>query len=91
MFNGIQQLQKSYETEQMQLWLCLKKLQACIKESRSRSIIHYSILPHVWPIKYGTNLIQVVVDDFEANGFLLCGSLMELPSIQIGLLSEEIF
>ena len=55
-FNGIQHLRKSRETEQMQFWFCPRKFQACIKDSRSRSIVHFPALPLVWPIMSGTNL-----------------------------------
>ena len=51
-FNGIQKWAKSRETKQMQFWFCPKKLQACVKETRSRSIVHYPTLPLVWPIKF---------------------------------------
>ena len=44
-FNGIQRLQKSRETEQMQFWFCRGKLQACIKDSCSKSIVHFPALP----------------------------------------------
>ena len=69
-FNGIQRLRKSCETEQMQFWLYPRKLQACIKDTHSRSIVHYPVLPHVWPVQCGTNLTQAEVDDFEASAGL---------------------
>ena len=72
-FNGnVQRLRKSRETEQMQFWFCLGKLQACIEDTRSRFIIHYPTLPHVWHVQCRTNLTQAEVDDFEASGFSLC-------------------
>ena len=49
-FNGIQCFRKSHETKQMQFWFCPGKLQACIKDTHSRSIVHYPVLPHVWPV-----------------------------------------
>ena len=39
--------------------------------TRSRSIVHYPILPLVWPIKCGTNLTKGEVEGFEAAGFVL--------------------
>ena len=87
-FNGIQCLRKSRETEQMQFWFCLGKLQACIKDTRSRSIVHYLVLPSAWPIQRGTNLTQAEVDDFEASGFSLCSGVAELIRAESGLPSE---
>ena len=87
-FNGIQRLQKSRETEQMQFWFCPEKLQACIKDTRSRFIIHYPVLPHAWPVQRGTNLTQAEVDDFEASGFSLCSGVAELGGAESGLPSE---
>ena len=87
-FNRIQHLQKSREIEQMQFWFFPRKLQACIKDSRSRSIVHYPALPHVWPVQHGMNLTQAKVDDFEASRFSLCSGVVELPAAQSGLPSE---
>ena len=84
-FNGIQCLQKSCETEQMQFWFCPGKLQACIKDTRSRSIVHYPVLSNAWPIQRGTNLTQAEVDDFEASGFSICSGVAELGGAESGL------
>ena len=89
--NNIHQLQKSRETEQMQFWFCPGKLQACIKDTWFRSIVHYSILALVWPVKCGTNLTQAKVDDNEASRFSLSTGITKLPSIQISLALEESF
>ena len=72
----------------MQFWFCPRKLQACIKDTRSRSIVHYPMLPHVWPVQRGRNLIQAEVDDFEAFGFSLCSGVAELLGAESGLPSE---
>ena len=88
-FIGIQRLRKSHQTEQMQFWFCPGKLQACIKATRSRSIVHYLALPRVWPIALGTKLTQSEVDDFEASGFLLSDAGMGLESIVASLPLEE--
>ena len=87
-FNGIQRLRKSRETEQMQFWFCPRKLQACIKDTRSWSIVHYPMLPHAWPVQRGTNLTQAKVDDFEASGILLCSGVAELAGAESDLPSE---
>ena len=87
-FNGIQCLRKSRETEQMQFWFWLGKLQACIKDTRSRSIVHYPVLPNAWPVQHGTNLTQAKVDDFEASRFSLCSGVVELGGAESGLHSE---
>ena len=84
-FNGIQRLRKSRETEQMQFWFCPGKLQACIKDTRSRSIVHFSVLPHAWAVQRGTNLTQAGVDDFEASGFSLCSGVADLGGAESGL------
>ena len=52
-FTGIQRREKSRDTQQMQFWFCPGKLQACVKETRFRSILHYPTLPLVWPVKLG--------------------------------------
>ena len=72
----------------MQFWFCLGKLQACIKDTRSRSIVHYPMLPHVWPVQRGTNLIQAEVDDFEASRFSLCSRVAELLGAESDLPSD---
>ena len=87
-FNGIQRLRKSRETKQMQFWFCLGKLQACIKDTRSRSIVHYPALPHVWPVQCGTNLTQAEVDDFEASRFSLCSGVSKLSGAESGFSLE---
>ena len=55
-FIGIQRLRKSYQTKQMQFWFYPGKLQACIKDTQSKSIVHYPALPLVWPIMHGMKL-----------------------------------
>ena len=84
-FIGIQRLRKSRQTKQMQFWFCPGKLQACIKDTRSRSIVHYPALPRVWPIVLGTKLTQSEVDDFEALGFVLNDGGMDSESVEAGL------
>ena len=69
----------------MQFWFCPRKLQACIKDTRSRSIVHYPVLPNAWPVQRGTNFTQVEVDDFEASGFSLCSGVAELGGAESGL------
>ena len=69
----------------MQFWFCPGKLQACIKDSWSKSIVHYPALPRVWPIVLGTELIQSEVDDFEALGFVLHDGGMDSESVEAGL------
>ena len=73
----------------MQFWFYPGKLQACIKDSRSRSIVHYPALPCVWPIVLGTKLIQSKVDDFEASDFVLNDGGMDWESVEAGLPLEE--
>ena len=65
-------------------------LQAYIKESRSRSFVHFPILLLVWPIKCGTNFTQAKVDDFEASKFSFSNGLTKLPLVQCGLSLEEL-
>ena len=88
-FNGIQRLRKSRETEQMQFWFCPGKFQACIKDLRSRSIVHFPALPLVWPIMSGTNLTQAEVAEFEASGYSFSTSETNLSSVHPGLPLEE--
>ena len=72
----------------MQFWFCPGKLQACIKDTRSRSIVHYPVLPNAWHVQRGMNLTQAEVDDFEASGFSLCNGVAELIGAKSGLPSE---
>ena len=72
----------------MQFWFCPRKLQAYIKDTCSRSIVHYPLLPHVWHVQRGTNLFQAEMDDFEASGFSFCSGVVELPAAQTSLLSK---
>ena len=88
-FNSIQRLRKSRETEQMQLWFCPRKLQACIKDLRSRSIVHFLALPLVWPIISGTNLTQAEVAEFEASGYSFSTGETNLPSVHSDLPLEK--
>ena len=69
----------------MQFWFYPRKLQACIKDTRSRSIVHYPALPSVWPIALGTKLTQSEIDDFEASGFVLNDGRMDSESVEAGL------
>ena len=39
--------------------------------TRSKYVMHYPIVPNVWPIKEGTNLSQAEVDGLESAGFML--------------------
>ena len=84
-FTSIQRQGKSRDTEQMQFWFCLGKLQACVKETRSRSIVHYPTLPLVWPVKVGTILSQAEVDGFEASGFVLDSAVTDVPCPEVAL------
>ena len=81
-FIGIQRLRKSRQIEQMQFWFCPGKLQACIRDTWSRSIVHYPTLPHVWPIVLGTKLTQSEVDDFKALDFVLNDGEMDSESVE---------
>ena len=73
----------------MHFWFYLGKLQACIKDTRSRSIVYYPALPLVWPIIYKTKLIQSEVDDFKALGFVLSNGVMDSVSVEANLPLEE--
>ena len=73
----------------MQFWFCPRKFQACIKDSRSRSIVHFPALPLVWPIMSGTNLTQAEVAEFEASGFSFSTGEKNLSSVHPGLPLEE--
>ena len=64
------------------------KLQACINETQFRSIVHYPTLLLVWPIKYGTNLIQTKMDGFEASRFIL-SRVTDVLSIQAHIHLKE--
>ena len=84
-FTGIQRQGKSCDTKQMQFWFCPRKLQAYVKEARSRSIVHYPTLPFVWPVKAGTILSQAEVDGFEASGFVLDSAVTDVPCPEVAL------
>ena len=88
-FNGIQYLRKSREIEQMQFWFCPGKFQAYIKDSRSRSMVHFPALPLVWLIMSGTNLTQTEVDEFEAFEYSFSGEVTNLSSVHSGLPLEK--
>ena len=74
----------------MQFWFYPEKLQACIKDTWSRSIIHYPALLLVWPIMHGTKLIQSKVDDFKASGFVLSDGEMDSVLVEADLPLEEL-
>ena len=88
-FTGIQRRGKSRDTQQMQFWFCPGKLQACVKETRSRSILHYPTLPLVWPVKLGTSLSQAEVDGFEASGFVLASAMTNALCAEVAMSPQQ--
>ena len=88
-FTGIQRRGKSRDTQQMQFWFCPGKLQACVKETRSRSILHYPTLPLVWPVKLGTSLSQAEVDGFEASGFVLASDVTDVQCAEVAMPPQQ--
>ena len=88
-FTGIQRRGKSRDTQQMQFWFCPEKLQACVKETQFRSILHYPTLPLVWPVKLGTSLSQAEVDGFEASGFVLASVVIDVPCAEVAMPPQQ--
>ena len=61
-----------------------------MKETQSRSILHYPTLPLVWPIKLGTlSLTPAEVDGFEASGFVQAIGVIDVLCTEVAIPPQQ--
>lgn len=68
---GLMEIYKKDKVERMQFFFCSDDIERCVKGTKRKWVLSRPIVPSVWPVKIGTNLLKKEILAFQNAGFQL--------------------